>query len=115
MLDAIFSELRELARSWQGEVKERREITQDDPVADTIENRSRLLERKLQELEKHTERLTPSQYAELHGTTPQTVTAWCRAGKIRCVPNGRSYLIPRSSMPPRSRAGQRARKCESIQ
>lgn len=106
MLDIVFSRFRELADKWDGEVKQRRAITQIDPVADDAAYRARELRDALKTLERETEMLSPIAFAMLHKTTPQTVTAWCRAGKVRCQPNGRSYLIPRDVPPPRSRAAK---------
>ena len=104
MIDAVIGELRGLVTDWNDEVKHRRTITSVDPVADDTAFRAQQLKERLDAIESQTKTLTPSQFATLHHTTAQTVTAWCRQGKIPCTPNGRSYLIPLGTKPPRSRS-----------
>lgn len=108
MLDVVFAQFKGLAENWHKEAERRRQVTRVEPVADTTDYCAGELESLIQRLEKDTEMLTPSQYAKLHKTTPQTVTAWCRAGKITgSVPKGRSYLIPRTAAAPRRRSERR--------
>jgi hypothetical protein len=82
-------------------------ISQVNPVADTRAYDASELLSLLEKIEKDTEQLTTAQYAKLHKTTPQTVTAWARQGKIAATPRGaRGYLIPRSAIPPRRRSAK---------
>jgi hypothetical protein len=104
MLDVVINEFRSLAKAWNDEVTERRRITTIDPVADDAAHRARELTERIRLVEQRTEMLTPTEFAKLHSTTPQTVTTWCRGGKVECEPNGKSYLIPRTAKAPRSRS-----------
>jgi len=104
MLEIIFAQIEAQVSSMEAEVKKRRMVTAVDPVADTTEYYAGEIRSLLGRLKKDTEMLSPRQYAELHKTTPQTVTAWCRSGKLEgAVPNGRSYLIPRTAQAPKRR------------
>lgn len=104
MIDFTLAQIRSLAERWQNEVARRRAITRVDPVADAIAYCARDLEESLRQVEESTAMLTPGEFAQLHRTTSQTVTAWCRSGKISgAIPNGRSWLIPRSAAAPRMR------------
>lgn len=104
MLDVVISEFRQFASRLKTEVAKRRSVTRMDPVADAWEFVATDLDELTDKVSQATERLTPAQFARLNKTTAQTVTAWCRAGKLRgAVPNGRSYLIPRGAVAPRRR------------
>lgn len=104
MLDIIFAQIEAQVRSMDDEVKKRRRVTAVDPVADTTEYYAGEIRSLLDRLKKDTEMLSPRQFAQLHRTTPQTVNAWCRAGKLEgVVPNGRSWLIPRTAQAPKRR------------
>jgi len=104
MIDAVVGGLRGLVNEWNIEVENRRAITAVDPIADDAAYRARQLAERLDSIEAATKMMTPAQFAALHRTTSQTVTAWCRTAKIKCTPNGRSYLIPVDTVPPRSRS-----------
>lgn len=108
MLEIIFAQIKGLQRTWHNEAERRRKVTSTDPVADTIDYCAGEVEQLVKRLEEDTAMLTPGEYAKLHKTTPQTVTAWCRAGKIAgAEPKGRSWLIPRTAAAPRRRAARR--------
>lgn len=108
MLEAVFAQVRGLARTWHTEAERRRQVTRVEPVADTLDYNAGELEQLLSKLEEDTAMLTPGEFAKLHKTTPQTVSAWCRAGKLTgAVPKGRSWLIPRTSAAPRRRTARR--------
>lgn len=102
MLDVVFAQLIGLANNWKGQAAGRRKFTTVDPVADTIDYQAGELESLVERLKRDTELLTAEQYAKLHDTTPQTVNAWCRMGKVEgAIPKGRSFLIPRNTTPPK--------------
>jgi hypothetical protein len=105
MLEVVFAQLRAMKDNWHSEAARRRKVTSTDPVADTIDYCAGEAEQLLARLEEDTTTLSPSEFGKLHKTSPQTVTAWCRSGKIAgAVPNGRSWRIPRSARAPRRRA-----------
>lgn len=110
MLEGIFAQVESVAASWQLEVKKRRRVTAMDPVADTIEYCASEVRDLVSRLKSDTEQLTPAQYARIHKTTPQTVTGWCRKGKIEATPNGHGWLIPRNAQPPKMASTRGKRK-----
>jgi DNA-binding transcriptional regulator YiaG len=105
MLDVVIAQIRGLSKAWEDDAKKMKRISQVNPVADTRAYDASELSSLLDQIEKDTEQLTTAQFAKMHKTTPQTVTAWARDKKIPAIPRGaRGYLIPRSAIPPRRRA-----------
>lgn len=105
MLDVVFAQLRAMKDNWHSEAARRRKVTSTDPVADTIDYCAGEAEQLLARLEEDTSTLTPGEFAKLHKTTPQTVSAWCRSGKLTgAIPSGRTWRIPRTAKAPRRRA-----------
>lgn len=109
MLESIFAQFKGLIKNWHQEAERRRKVTTVDPVADTIDYVAGELETVVKRLEEDTVMLKPGEFARLHKTSAQTVTAWCRSGKISgAEPNGRSWLIPRTAQAPRRRTARRS-------
>lgn len=108
MLDAVFAQLKGVTKNWRADAERRHRITAIDPVADTTAYLAGELDDLVKRLEADTAMLSPSEFARLHHTTAQTVTAWCRSGKITgALPKGRTWQVPRDAMPPRRRTIRR--------
>jgi hypothetical protein len=103
ILDLVVVELRAKVKEWRDDVVKRRSITTIDPVADTRAVDALELEQLIMHLDAVTEEVGTADYAQMHNTSPQTVTMWARKKKIpaRETPNG--WLIPRDARPPKGR------------
>jgi excisionase family DNA binding protein len=98
MLDLFFAEFRDQAAVWRAEVAHRRARSAMDPVADAMESCAQDLEARVQLVERHTDRVTPEQYGELHGVRPQSVRRWIRAGELEATRTGNGWEIPRDAV-----------------
>ena len=77
--------------------KARQEITPSDVAPEAMYFAANAIERALNEALRDTEMLTPTQYAQLHNITPQTVTRWIRIGKLAAEVTANGYLIARDA------------------
>lgn len=98
MLALLFADLRQQATTWREEVARRRGRSAVDPVADAMESCAADLEARVELLARHTERVTPEQYGELHGVRPQSVRRWIRAGELEATRTGNGWEIPRDAV-----------------
>jgi hypothetical protein len=97
MYRSIEKKLREAVEQLRGEAKHRQETTPSDVAAEAFATSARIVETALNEAMRDTETLTPTEYAQLHNVTPQSVTLWIRKGELEAerTPNG--WLISRDA------------------
>lgn len=86
--------LERLVKKWRAEAKRHRAITEVNPVADTIDYCAAEFEAALQDAQRADAYLTVEEFAARKRTSPQTVRAWCRTGKIRAERTPSGWLIP---------------------
>lgn len=101
MISTIVSKLEGRASKWRAEATNRRTRTANDPGADALESCAKDLELTAKELAEEVATLTPEEFGELHGVTPQTVRNWCRAGHLTGAEHGPGgWKIPLDAKPP---------------
>lgn len=98
MYRVIERRLRKAIDSVRDEASHRRETTPSDVAAEAFDAAARIVEQALNEALRETERLTPTQYAELHHVTAQTVTRWIRVGELQAEDTANGYLIARDAV-----------------
>ena len=92
-------EIRTRVDSWMQEVKQRREVTPHDPVADTFAYCAKDLEETIKRVEKATPTFTTRQFAQLKGVRDGTVRKWIDAGELEATKNGAGdWEIPRGAV-----------------
>ena len=99
MLDQIFAQLRAAV----GDVKAKaaKDLSKWDanPYAMGLRDGAAEIESVLSMLDSDFQTLTPAQYAEIHGVTPQTVTTWIRRGELEATGDRDiGYSIRRSAV-----------------
>lgn len=97
MIDDILRELRGVVTHLRLEAEARRRVTQFDAIADTFAYCAATLETKIVEIEGGLSWLSPEQYAEDVGTTPQSVRTWCRKGELNAESTPSGWRIRRGA------------------
>jgi hypothetical protein len=97
MLKDVLRDLRGVVVHLRGEAEGRRRVTQFDAVGDTLSYCAAVLDAKINEIEDGLAWLSPDQYAEDVGTSPQTVRTWCRKGELDATPTPNGWRIRRGA------------------
>src|SRR5690349_3270683 len=78
----VLREFEAKARAWEADVASMRAKSLVNPPADTLEYAAKDLLQLVRTVSTATQKLTPKQYAALHGGSEQTVRRWCDRGEL---------------------------------
>jgi len=98
MRESIIAAMKQLADTWEQDVKNRRARSRIDAVADAMESCASELRTEIARVDEATRLLTPEQYAKEHATTASSVRRWCTRGELAGEKNGAGdWMIPRTA------------------
>ena len=98
MREQIIAAMKQLADTWEQDVRNRRARSRIDPVADAMESCASELRAELTRVDDATRLLTVEQYASEHRTSASTVRRWCAAGELAGEKSAAGdWLIPRTA------------------
>ena len=110
MIDTLLDEARKLATSWQVDADHRREISHDDPIADTLVYCASDLLAHLQDMDDGTLYLTVEDWSDQYGAkrgkhppTPRTVRGWIRDGKLKAMGLKGNERVHRDAQPKKAK------------
>lgn len=82
MRDVIADAVGQVVDTWKIEAAQRRKRSSVDPVADNLESCASELQAKVEQALRDTAYLSVADYADAHGSTPQTIRRLCLAGLL---------------------------------